>query len=56
MKRTRWLWATGLVGAGVMAGVLLALATGSATALADHGGDDDAGAGIVVSADAARRR
>jgi len=54
MKRTRWLWATGLVAAGVMAGVLLTLAMGRATALAGHGGDDDAGTGIVVSADAAR--
>lgn len=36
MKRTRWWWAVGLVGAGMVAGAALALAARGGMALADR--------------------
>ncbi|WP_455288675.1 hypothetical protein [Cupriavidus necator] len=41
MKRTRWWWAVGLVGAGMVAGAALALAARGGMALADRSTGND---------------
>jgi hypothetical protein len=51
MKVTRWLWAAGLVGAGMAAGAALALAARGGMALTELGGGE-VRSGIHASADA----